>query len=216
MREKDERREGVREGEYYVKEEYYVRVKRVVEIEERREANPQPSIDDAICEVRRRLPASPTSSSTTPTSTSLRPAFLEVPTRLISNEAAKGRANDIVFASVNFVIRDITAADLVAMDPGMKGEEGGTVGNEGGRIAVAVISRNFEGNEITLTREKVEDCIKMSRCFKGLCNFRLNARILLFIDLFPFAGGDVPDESKVGNRVRGKGLTPGSRECARE
>ena len=45
----------MREGEYYVKEEYYVRVKRVVEIEERREANPQPSIDDAICEVRRRL-----------------------------------------------------------------------------------------------------------------------------------------------------------------
>ncbi|KYN32474.1 hypothetical protein ALC56_13332 [Trachymyrmex septentrionalis] len=112
-------------------------------------------------------PASPTSSSTTPTSTSLRPAFLEVPTRLISNEAAKGRPNDIVFASVNFV------------------EE------RGGRIAVAVISRNFEGNEITLTREKVEeDGIKMSRCFKGLCNFRLNARIPLFIDLFPFAGGD--------------------------
>ncbi|KYN29983.1 hypothetical protein ALC57_00563 [Trachymyrmex cornetzi] len=104
-------------------------------------------------------PASPTSSSTTPTSTSSRPAFLEVPTRLISNEAAKGRANDIVFASVNFVIRDITTADLVARDPGMKGEEG--------------------GNEITLTREK-------------------NA-----------------DESKVGNRVRGKGLTSGSRECAR-
>jgi len=60
------------------------------------------------------------------------------------------------------------------------------------RIAVAVISWNFEGNEITLTREKVEeDGIKMSRCFKDLCNFRLNARILLFIDLFPFAGRDV-------------------------
>ncbi|KYQ50997.1 hypothetical protein ALC60_09936 [Trachymyrmex zeteki] len=100
-------------------------------------------------------------------------------------------ANDIAFASVNFVIRDITC------------------GERGGRIAVTVISRNFEGNEITLTREKVEeDGIKMSRCFKGLCNFRLNARIPLFIDN--------ADESKVGNRVRGKGLTPGSRECARE
>ncbi|KYM93976.1 hypothetical protein ALC62_15421 [Cyphomyrmex costatus] len=94
-------------------------------------------------------PTSPTSSSTTPTSTSLRPAFLEVPTRLISNEAIKGRA-DIVFASINFVIRDITAADLVVRDPGMERGEG-------------------------------------------------NA-----------------DESEAGNRVRGKGLILGSRECARE
>lgn len=45
-REKDERRKSVHEGEYYVREEYYVKEKKGLQLEEGRGASRQSSIDD--------------------------------------------------------------------------------------------------------------------------------------------------------------------------